>query len=79
MRLPRFAVGGAVATAGSEPGNVHCASLQPGTGSAAMVQSGSPLNIWLPGATDPITVQAPDTSVKQLRDAALKHNLKFGR
>jgi hypothetical protein len=80
MRLPRFAVGGAV---GQLPAVSRAMStvpsLQPGTGSAAMVQSGSPLNIWLPGATDPIAVQAPDTSVKQLRDAALKHNLKFGK
>jgi predicted nucleic acid-binding Zn-ribbon protein len=62
MRLPRFAVGGAV---GQLPAVSRAMStvpsLQPGTGSAAMVQSGSPLNIWLPGATDPIAVQAPDT------------------
>jgi tape measure domain-containing protein len=80
MRLPRFATGGVV---GQLPAVSRAMSampsLQASTSSAAIGQSSSPLNIWLPGAADPITVQAPDSSVKQLRDAALKHNLKFGK
>ncbi|RMC99559.1 hypothetical protein EAY64_07235 [Aquitalea palustris] len=80
MRLPRFATGGVVGQLPAVSRAISAMpSLQASTGSAAMGQSGSPLNIWLPGASDPITVQAPESSVKQLRDAALKHNLKFGK
>ena len=80
MRLPRFATGGVVGQLPAVSRAISAMpSLQPSTGSAGVSQSGSPVNLWLPGATDPITVQAPDASVKQLRDAALKHNLKFGK
>ncbi len=80
MRLPRFATGGVVGQLPAVSRAISAMpSLQASSGSAAMGQSGSPLNIWLPGAADPITVQAPESSVKQLRDAALKHNLKFGK
>ncbi|WP_293765805.1 tape measure protein [uncultured Aquitalea sp.] len=78
-RLPRFAQGG---MAGSLPAVSRAVSampsLQADTSSAAG-PSGHTFNLWLPGESAPIAMQAPDTSVKQLHDAALKHNLKFGK
>jgi tape measure domain-containing protein len=78
MRLPRFAVGGAV---GQLPAVSRAMAGIPTMQAAAAASPASqktPLNIYLPGQAEPVPLYGDDDAVQQLVKAATLMNLKQG-
>ncbi|WP_374557824.1 tape measure protein [Aquitalea pelogenes] len=78
MRLPRFAVGGAVGQLPAVSRAMAGIPTMQAAAAASQASQKTPLNIYLPGQAAPVPLYGDDDAVQQLVKAATLMNLKQG-